>query len=263
LHAKVIWTPDGAIVGSANASSNGMPEDDDHTASLIEAGMYETSPKELAAIEKWFDALYGKARNIGKADLDAARSARAMRKRVFGIKPETTRKSRQSLLEALRDSPVEFSKQRIKLLLYKDPISKAEDRAAQKLQQENRSEVAKGLNINTAELRRLSWLSGDWKDMPKNTFLIEGHYNAGKLRNIHVVKSFDAIRSWPIQAAGRWETITFVLGSGYEGFDYQLTTKDKNAISAAANGLWKIGRGDNLARYVRLLDARPLLLAQG
>ena len=27
LHAKVIWTPDEAIVGSANASSNGMPSE--------------------------------------------------------------------------------------------------------------------------------------------------------------------------------------------------------------------------------------------
>jgi hypothetical protein len=61
LHAKVIWTPNGAIVGPANASSNGMPEEDGNAASLVEAGMYETSPKELAAIEKWFDGLYATA----------------------------------------------------------------------------------------------------------------------------------------------------------------------------------------------------------
>ena len=40
LHAKVIWTPSGAIVGSANASSNGLPDEEKMIEGLIEAGAY-------------------------------------------------------------------------------------------------------------------------------------------------------------------------------------------------------------------------------
>ena len=35
LHAKVIWTPHAAIVGSANASSNGLPQDETIATGLI------------------------------------------------------------------------------------------------------------------------------------------------------------------------------------------------------------------------------------
>src|SRR5688572_704206 len=36
LHAKVIWSPKAAIVGSANASSNGLPEEETMAKGLIE-----------------------------------------------------------------------------------------------------------------------------------------------------------------------------------------------------------------------------------
>ena len=39
LRAKVIWTPSAAIVGSADALSNGIPDDEKTAAGLIEAGV--------------------------------------------------------------------------------------------------------------------------------------------------------------------------------------------------------------------------------
>jgi hypothetical protein len=45
LHAKVIWTPHAAVVGSANASSNGLPEEDFKATGLIEAGVYWDEPR--------------------------------------------------------------------------------------------------------------------------------------------------------------------------------------------------------------------------
>jgi hypothetical protein len=52
LNAKVVWTPNGAIVGSANASSNGLPEEENLAKGLIEAGIYLTEKSQLKAIEK-------------------------------------------------------------------------------------------------------------------------------------------------------------------------------------------------------------------
>jgi hypothetical protein len=81
LHAKVIWTPTAAIVGSANASSNGLPEEEGMTDGLIEAGVFLDDEKELDGIERWFNRQYGSksARAITEADLKAAKEARATR----------------------------------------------------------------------------------------------------------------------------------------------------------------------------------------
>ena len=62
LHAKVIWTPKGAIIGSANASSNGLPEEEELANGLIEAGIYVNNSRTLASIESWFDFQFKNAR---------------------------------------------------------------------------------------------------------------------------------------------------------------------------------------------------------
>jgi hypothetical protein len=61
LHAKVIWTKAGAIVGSANASSNGLPEEELLADGLLEAGMFVHEQTELDQIETWFQRLFEKA----------------------------------------------------------------------------------------------------------------------------------------------------------------------------------------------------------
>jgi hypothetical protein len=79
LHAKVIWTPERAIVGSANASSNGLPEEEDRAGRLIEAGYVVTDSDSLSKIETWFDDLYRKSRDISPDDLRDAELARRQR----------------------------------------------------------------------------------------------------------------------------------------------------------------------------------------
>jgi hypothetical protein len=79
LHAKVIWTPKGAIVGSANASSNGLPEEESAAIGLVEAGVFLDDEEDLAKIEAWFDKQYDEARTIEPSDLEEAKQARANR----------------------------------------------------------------------------------------------------------------------------------------------------------------------------------------
>jgi hypothetical protein len=101
LHAKVIWTPSGAIVGSGNASSNGLPEEEDSSDGLIEAGVFLDNKKELDQIERWFDTQYGSnaARSIKKSDLDEARKRRLFR---GGSGPQTKREIVDIPLEELK-----------------------------------------------------------------------------------------------------------------------------------------------------------------
>ena len=95
LHAKIIWTPTGAIVGSANASSNGLPEEEGSADGLIEAGIFVTDTPTLRVIEQWFNTQYRRARHITKSDLRFARAARSRRLwKDFGL----ARRRKRSLI---------------------------------------------------------------------------------------------------------------------------------------------------------------------
>jgi hypothetical protein len=76
LRAKVIWTPSAAIVGSADALSNGIPDDEKTAAGLIEAGVLVREPETLGQIERWFDDLFDTSKEIIWGGLAAAQKPR-------------------------------------------------------------------------------------------------------------------------------------------------------------------------------------------
>ena len=122
LHAKVIWTPSKAIVGSANASSNGLPEDEEQVDGLIEAGVYLDGAEELASIETWFDKLYEDAQPITETDLKAAEEARV----GWGRRPKPE----------LVDIPInELKKMPIAVLLWSARMTAQENREVEKLEE--------------------------------------------------------------------------------------------------------------------------------
>jgi hypothetical protein len=107
FHAKVILAKAGAIVGSANASSNGLPEEEFEATSLIEAGLFIDAPATLLEINQWFDRQFHLARTIKPADVERAKRARKNRS-------WTVPKRKRGLIEALEDGGApEFGKQRI------------------------------------------------------------------------------------------------------------------------------------------------------
>lgn len=75
FHAKVFWTPNGAIVGSANASSNGLCEEGKDFFGNIEACVFIDNKKILSDIRKWFDIHWdsSKAINVDRNEIDLAR----------------------------------------------------------------------------------------------------------------------------------------------------------------------------------------------
>lgn len=82
LHAKIYWTPDAAIVCSANASSNGLPEEEMLLSNkpLIEAGVLIKDRRVIQKIEKWFDDKYQNASIITDDHIKDAIAARQRRK---------------------------------------------------------------------------------------------------------------------------------------------------------------------------------------
>jgi hypothetical protein len=98
LHAKVWLTDRGAIVGSSNASANGLGFEGDELKGSIEANVFVNDPETLAAISHWFENdVVQEAREITTEDL---REAHARWKRHRITRPE--RPLTGSLLDAIR-----------------------------------------------------------------------------------------------------------------------------------------------------------------
>lgn len=78
LHAKVYIGAGRAVVSSANASINGLGLEGVEQSGWIEAG-YLTDDVETVA--KWFEGQWGKARDITKPDIEAAKKAWSARQK--------------------------------------------------------------------------------------------------------------------------------------------------------------------------------------
>jgi hypothetical protein len=75
LHAKVWLTDMGAVVGSSNASANGLGAEASETAGLIEANIFIDDSTMLAVLEQWFEqSISPYARPIRDEDIQRARS---------------------------------------------------------------------------------------------------------------------------------------------------------------------------------------------
>jgi hypothetical protein len=214
LHAKVIWTPHGAIVGSANASSNGLPEEEDSADGLIEAGIFVTDDTTLRAIEQWFDRQYKSARHIAKADLNAARAARS--RRVWKASA-LTRPRKQSLIEALKTGgKLEFGEQRIAFVLSKQFSTPKENRGEKEFRKNNSSKIEDSLKLPRERFNNLRWYS-EWRNLPTNTFLITCDIKNGRISDIYIEKTFDVKKRWRIKGVG--DNVTYILDSGFQGFN--------------------------------------------
>src|SRR5271166_2202225 len=188
LHAKVIWSQEQAIVSSANASSSGMPEEEQLAPGLIEAGILVEEPRELAEIRRWFDQLYAEANPITRADLSAAAVARE--NRLWG-RGEPARVNKRSLVEALREGgKLEFSKQRIYFVICKLQQTVREEAASERFVRKNPSKLETTLSVPRNALRKLTWYT-DWTNLPKSAVLIECLVVNDRIDRIRVCKTFD------------------------------------------------------------------------
>lgn len=259
LHAKVIWTRKGAIVGSANASSNGLPQEEDQTGSLIEAGVFINSPETLAAIRTWFDRLYKKADPIAKSDLTAARVARS--RLQWNSERPITRKTRvkPSLVDALLNgTPAEFQHQNIAFALYEDRISKKDDRSIRSYREKNAETLERRLLLSKGRLKRLEAYV-DWKYIPASSVLIDCYRYKGRFSEICLTKTFHETVPWIIKGQrGEKMRVVYCLPAPIREFSYKFGVREKRLIRAAAKDLWR-NRPESDGGILSLADAAPIL----
>ena len=109
LHAKVYLSERGAIVGSANASSNGLNYEGRKNQGWAEAGIFIHEEGILKEIENWFNSIWEQSKDISGKQIREAQVNWLKRR---GERIPQKRKPK-SLLKNLRDYPGDLKDKRI------------------------------------------------------------------------------------------------------------------------------------------------------
>lgn len=124
LHAKVYWTAGGAVLGSSNASTNGLALASDAAGAWSEANVRLDREDILDQIERWFDEEFENGYEIQPEDLDRAK---LLWRRRAAIAPPGQRLN-GSLLELFAKAPKHPSWKSVKVAYCLDPLDDDQDR---------------------------------------------------------------------------------------------------------------------------------------
>lgn len=139
LHAKVWLGEDTAIVGSSNASTNGLAVEGGASA-WREMNLLLSASSHQEALRRWFAARWRESRLISDADLALAEAAFERRRRTSGL----VESAQLGLLHAFASHPEAFRKARIYLTLAEEYASAVELSAMRIAQREARAATRAG-----------------------------------------------------------------------------------------------------------------------
>ena len=128
LHAKVYLTDNAAIIGSSNASANGLAMSANDVAGWREANMVVDDPSILPGIRSWFAKMWKDARSIENNDIDRARALWKLRRQLA---PST--RNKKSLFGALRADHELFESSKIYCVAWCEPLDKGAKKISKKL----------------------------------------------------------------------------------------------------------------------------------
>lgn len=154
LHSKVYIGDYSAIVGSSNASANGLSMQAAEQDGWIEANVLVSDPDTYRDIVKWFEDIQLNSKPVSNSDLEAARTLWRRRRSKLII----SRAGTISLYDAVRAEPESFADRNLYVFIYRDPTLSDEGEA---LTEEHTRELGDG------------WESfEDWGDIPEGDALV-------------------------------------------------------------------------------------------
>lgn len=127
LHGKVYWTPTAVVLGSSNASTNGLAVEGGALSGWAEANVLSQDAGLIESTRTWFEGRRAAAYEIGEDDLKRAENLWNMR--ANAASPGLPRGA--DLLEAFRSSRDHPAWRRVKLALWSERLSQAGERALQ------------------------------------------------------------------------------------------------------------------------------------
>ncbi len=116
LHAKVWVSDTTAIVGSSNASANGLGLEESETRGLIELNVSITEANAVAAVQSWFKGISSNGRKITEQDLTVAEQRWKQRRRT---RPVEITGASTSLYDAVKNSRESFRDRDVYVWVYR------------------------------------------------------------------------------------------------------------------------------------------------
>lgn len=163
LHAKIYATPNVAIVGSSNASSNGLTEEGDSALGWIEANVLSSEIDFVTDVLHLFETIWNsdETRPVRPADIRKAREQRAKLPPIFFQIRDI-----KSLFDGVRNHPEAFAS--VYLAAYGQSLSKNGNRVLKKV----RSGIEPprpGLDISNF---KKAW-GYQFNDIPEDAWLVD------------------------------------------------------------------------------------------
>lgn len=166
LHAKVYLFDNAAIVGSSNASANGLAFQGGDGLSWREANILVQDITTLRTISKWFEKVFRQAKPVEKPDIAVA--LEAWRKRRSGISIGMG-KPRGTLLDAAKKNPAQFADRKIYVVLNDGDMSEDAKLKLSQLREE----------VGTSYSRRNLDLWENWPTVPNGAKFVDFHRGTG------------------------------------------------------------------------------------
>lgn len=165
LHAKVLIGSEGALVGSANFSSNGLNLEGSELHGWHEAGLISRNPSEIRAMKRWFRDLWNESRAIRAADIAAARTKWKNRRATRITRPPS---STGFTLGNLKLNAI--TDRKIYVAIYRDAVLSDEAKKAHKRYQQ---EIGAPRPSHDDELPDMY---EGWPELPTESLLIDLYY---------------------------------------------------------------------------------------
>jgi hypothetical protein len=120
LHAKVYWSGHGVLVGSSNASANGLAFEGNELAGTIEANTFASDVTLIEQVKLWLEKrVLAEAEEISKEDIKRAETRWTLRRKIRGLST-TKGNRRRNLLEELKKSPDILADRQIVVWVFED-----------------------------------------------------------------------------------------------------------------------------------------------
>lgn len=153
LHAKTYITQAAVLVGSANASANGLGAEGTESTKWTELGLLVDDPLTVKSSQRWFNDLWKNGHAISEQMLIRAEQKwdRARSNRAYAIEPDV------DLLTAANHDPDSFEGRPIFVVVTVSELS---------------SQGRKAVKQRSADIGREAYGWESWPDIPRNAWLI-------------------------------------------------------------------------------------------
>ncbi len=170
LHSKVYWTDSGVVVGSANASTNGLSLEGRYQDGWLEAAIFSDQESEINAVQRYVGEIWRQSSEISLQDMQNAH-ARWRRRRPF-----PTARNNLTFVEALTQGQFSGRSNRIYIQVDQHELADWDDAMEQALILQNQHIDLQGMRLEPWE---------GYPGIPRNHYIVDYWFSPPKSCSFH------------------------------------------------------------------------------